>query len=272
METKTVGDRIKVLCSVLGISQQTIATLTGVKLTVINKAARNVYTPAIQVLRDIATGLMVSESWLALGEGRIFPGPFVLLTATVESGRQPGGRSQMMSARDAHDLVEYLFDAEGVESCSVVRDARRPDPLYYVCHRSQQDAFLVLLSDRLTSPGIEALLVEKNIETNRISAVSPSEVEEEDEESSAALNIYIALSELYLPNSDPDEALNKLRAGAEYLIPELAAALLDRVKPGDILSPGRLAASHKVQLLVKVFEELNVEEDDIEEAIKIYLR
>lgn len=266
METKTVGDRIKVLCSVLGISQQTIATLTGVKLTVINKAARNVYTPAIQVLRDIATGLMVSESWLALGEGRIFPGPFVLLTATVESGRQPGGRSQMMSARDAHDLVEYLFDAEGVESCSVVRDARQPDPLYYVC-RSQQDAFLVLLSDRLTSPGIEALLVEKNIEASRISAVD----EEEDEEPSPALNIYISLSELYLPNRYPGEALKKLRTGAEYLIPELAKTL-EHLNPDDIVSPGRLAANHKVQLLVKVFEELNVEEDDIEEAIKIYLR
>lgn len=267
METKTVGDRIKVLCSVLGISQQTIATLTGVKLTVINKAARNVYTPAIQVLRDIATGLMVSESWLALGEGRIFPGPFVLLTATVESGRQPGGRSQMMSAREAHDLVEYLFDAEGVESCSVVRDARRPDPLYYVCHRSQQDAFLVLLSDRLTSPGIEALLVEKNIETNRISAVD----EDGDEDHSPALNIYISLSELYLPNRYPGEALKKLRTGAEYLIPELAKTL-EHLNPDDIVSPGRLAANHKVQLLVKVFEELNVEEDDIEEAIKIYLR
>ena len=175
-----------------------------------------------------------------------------------------------MSARDAHDLAEYLFDAEGVESCSVVRDARRPDPLYYVCRRGQ-DAFLVLMCDRFTSPGIETLLVEKNIEASRISAVSASEDEEEDEESSA-LNIYIALSELYSPSPavTHDVILQKLIESTTYLLPTLAERLRG-LKRDDILSPSQLAADHKVRLLVKAFEDLHVEQEDIQRAMEIYL-
>jgi len=265
METKTVGDRIKVLCSTLGISQQTIATLTGVKLTVINKAARNVYTPSIQVLRDIATGLMVSESWLAFGEGRIFPVPFVLLTVTVESGKQPGGRSHMMSPHDAHDLAEYVFGTESVRSCYVLRDVRRPDPVYYLCACDDLHC-IIFAADSFTGPGLDQLLLERpDIETVRVSAISDN-----DEQEQPAMDMYIAIAEMYSPAAAMDLALEKLRESVKYLIPDLARTL-QSAKVDDILSPGRLAARQKVHLLVKYFEDLNVEEEDIDAAARIYL-
>ncbi len=272
IKSDSLGNRIRLAATILGISQKTISTLSGVALTVINKASRDVYVPALPVLRDIAAGLRVSEPWLAFGDGHIFISPLVFLTLTADAGKVQGSRRPMMTPRDTHDLAAYIFDAERVDSCHVVRDILRPDPIFYVCSYADQN-FIILAADSLTAPGIETLLHEREstINVERLNALDDDK-DMDDEDQPPALVLYLAISELYstLPGLDIDEILQKLIESATYLLPALANRLKS-LKREEIISPSQLASQHKVRLLVKFFEDLNVEQSDIERATEEYL-
>lgn len=259
LKTQTVADRILLLCLMLGMSQQSIATITGIKLTVVNKAARGVYTPSIKVLRDIASGLKISEPWLVYGNGRIFSSRLVLLT--VESDRNPGHGQRTISPQEIRSLASYVFDKEGVGSCYIVPDMRQTGKAYYVCACTAGHS-VIFAADNLTMPGLNQLLTHRtDIETAVINAPS--------EEGHTVSKLYDAIKEMYSSGGAGDVVLNRLRDSVRGLIPDLSK-VLKNMGSQDVFVPGHLAGNQRVRLLLKLFADLDVKKEEIQEAIEIY--
>lgn len=243
----TVGERIRMMCTLYGISQATLSAISGVKLTVINKAARNVYVPGPQVLRSLSDGLCVSEPWFAFGSGQIFNRPVALVTLTAMTGKVQGSRRAMLSPQKTYDMASYLFDTEGVDTCRVVRDGAVSDLGYYVCH-SRDGRFLIIAADIFTVPGMEQLLMERtDITVARGRNLSDTVLLQ-------------TISKLYSTEKDMDEAIALV--GRE--------TGLNGLKRGDIVFPGTLATENKVQMLVGYMRELSVSIEDIEAAARLY--
>ena len=247
MKAMTVGERIRMMCTLYGISQATLSAISGVKLTVINKAARNVYVPGPQVLRSLSDGLCVSEPSFAFGSGQIFNRPVALVTITAMTGKVQGSRRAMLIPQKTYDMASYLFDTEGVDTCRVVRDGAVSDLGYYVCH-SRDGRFLIIAADIFTVPGMEQLLMERtDITVARGRNLSDTVLLQ-------------TISKLYSTEKDMDEAIALV--GRE--------TGLNGLKRGDIVFPGTLATENKVQMLVGYMRELSVSIEDIEAAARLY--
>jgi len=249
MKAMTVGDRIQMMCTLYGISQATLSAISGVKLTVINKAARNVYVPGPQVLRSLSGGLQVSEPWFAFGMGQIFNRPVALITLTALTGKVQGSRRAMLSPQKTYDIASYLFKTEGLNACRVVHDGVVSDVDYYICH-SRDGRLLIIATDIFTVPAMERLLTEWTDIT----------VTKDRSQSDAVL--LQTISKLYFTEKDMDVDEAIALVGRE--------AGLIGLKRGDIVSPGTLATENKVQMLVGYMRELRVSIEDIEAAARLY--
>jgi len=158
---KKTGDRIRMMCMVYSISQRTLSDISGVKLTVINKAARDVYLPGSDPLKKLAHALQVTKPWLAFGTGQIFTKPLVLLNLTSSTRKTRGARQGLLSPREAYNAVDKILAHEGVAACNAVRDEIRSDVRYYVCACNERH--IMFAADALTIPGLEQFFEEKKV-------------------------------------------------------------------------------------------------------------
>lgn len=241
---RKAGNRIRMMCMVYHMSQKGLSDISGVKLTVINKAARDIYLPRHLTLERLAQGLQVTEPWLAFGEGQIFTKRLVFLNLTTFARKTQGPGWRLPSPDEVYNAADYILTHEALAACNVIGDEIRTDVRYYMCTCNKRN--IVFATDTLTAPGLERILKEKRVTVT---------VE-------AAPDLHRAVELIYSDERDIEKALALIGRKIGF----------ENLKEKEITLPERIGGGRKAHILAEHMRELKADTEDIMEAIRLYQR
>ena len=134
----------------MNISQNDLAAYAGIKLTVLNKAEQNLYTPPTPMLNQMAAVLKLNPEWLFFNQPPIFGDVIIAFANLSFSLMRKGLKFRQQITKDyINEIINYVVSIEEVSSGMVVNPPFNRDS--YICLEccQQHPHFIILRVDNL---------------------------------------------------------------------------------------------------------------------------
>jgi transcriptional regulator with XRE-family HTH domain len=153
---ETFGDRLRLLRTLFQITQEQLASHTGLLQGTLTKIERGVYTPDQDIIERIGTFFHVSEGYIQYGEAPIFIKRLAVCDLFLNGPRSQVGFRQFLKEGGLATIVSHLAGVDRIKRC--LRSEGRLGT-YLITYRSLHH--IIIRTDSMTS--IERALSVKGV-------------------------------------------------------------------------------------------------------------
>ncbi len=243
----TFGERLRLLRTLFQITQEQLASHTGLLQGTLTKIERDVYTPDQGIIDRIATFFQVTEAYLQYGEAPVFTKRLAFCELLLMGPRSQVGFRQFLKEGGLAAVVRHLAVVDKIEAC---HRAEGRVATYLISYQNRHH--IVIRTDSATS--VERALLERGVDVG----VFPDEGFVRD------------VSKVYAVRRNPDDR-QSVSEKASGMIDKRLRKFFGAFSADDVLTQSIiLEATPKWKLILGFAGRIGAREADLARATKEY--
>ncbi len=244
---ETFGERLRLLRTLFQITQEQLASHTGLLQGTLTKIERDVYTPDQGIIDRIGAFFQVTEAYLQYGEAPIFIKRLAFCDLFLNGPRSQVGFRQFLKEGGLAAVVSHLVEVDRIKRC-LKSDGRRAT--YVISYQNRHH--IIIRTDNMTA--VDRVLLTKRVKAE----VLPDEAVVKD------------VSRIYAVRRDADDR-RSLSEKAGELINDRLRKFFGTFSADDVLTQaGILEATPKWRLIVSFSHRIGAREADLARATREY--
>jgi transcriptional regulator with XRE-family HTH domain len=245
---ETFGERLRLLRTLFQITQEQLASHTGLLQGTLTKIERDVYTPDQGIIDRIGAFFQVTEAYLQYGEAPIFVKRLAFCDLFLSGPGSLVGFRQFLREGGLATAVSHLAEVDKVKRCLKSQGRRGTYVISY-----QNRRHIIIRTDNTAS--VDRALLAKGVGVEILS----------DE------GVVRDTSRMYVYRRAKDDDQGSLSEKLRSMINERLRKLFGAFSPDDVLTRAAiLEATPKWRLIVSFCRRIGAREADLVKATKEY--